>query len=40
VLRLDVRDYDLLADPRGIDTIAKAVRQRIEPEIPQIELDV
>jgi deoxyadenosine/deoxycytidine kinase len=40
VLKLDVREYDLVADPRGIDPIAKAVRRRLEPEIPQMELNV
>jgi deoxyadenosine/deoxycytidine kinase len=40
VLKLDVRDYDLLADPRGIDAIAKQVRQRLEPELPQMELNM
>ena len=40
VLKLDVRDYDLLADPRGIDAIAKQVRRRLEPELPQIELAI
>jgi deoxyadenosine/deoxycytidine kinase len=38
VLRLDVREYDLVADPRGIDAIARQVRQRLEPELPQGEL--
>lgn len=38
VLKLDVRDYDLVADPRGIDVIAKQVRSRLEPELPQGEL--
>lgn len=38
VLKLDVREYDLLADPRGIDVIAKLVRARLEPELPQVEL--
>src|SRR3954471_18737812 len=38
VLRLDVREYDLVTDPRGIDTIAKQVRRRLEPELPQGEL--
>ena len=38
VLRLDVRQYDLIADPTGIDVIANQVRQRLEPEIPQGEL--
>lgn len=38
VLKLDVREYDLFADPRGIDAIAKQVRERLEPELPQVEL--
>lgn len=38
VLRLDVREYDLVADPTGIDTIARQVRRRLEPELPQVEL--
>jgi deoxyadenosine/deoxycytidine kinase len=38
VLRLDISDYDLLRDPGAIDDIARAVRQRLEPEIPQTEL--
>jgi deoxyadenosine/deoxycytidine kinase len=38
VLKLDVRKYDLIADPTGIDAIARQVRQRLEPEIPQVEL--
>jgi deoxyadenosine/deoxycytidine kinase len=38
VLRLDVRQYDLIEDPTGIDVIAKQVRQRLEPELPQAEL--
>ena len=38
VLELDIRDYDLLRDPAAIDEIATAVRQRLEPEIPQTEL--
>ena len=38
VLRLDVREYDLIADPTGIDAIARQVRQRLEPELPQGEL--
>ena len=38
VLTLDVREYDLVADPRGIDVIAARVRTRIEPELPQVEL--
>lgn len=38
VLKLDVREYDLLADPRGIDAVAKQVRARLEPVLPQVEL--
>jgi deoxyadenosine/deoxycytidine kinase len=38
VLKLDVRDYDLIADPAAIDVIAKQVRARLEPELPQGEL--
>jgi deoxyadenosine/deoxycytidine kinase len=38
VLRLDVREYDLVADPTGIDAIAKQVRRRLEPVLPQAEL--
>jgi hypothetical protein len=37
-MKLDVRDYDLLADPRGIDAVAKKVRSRLEPELPQVEM--
>ena len=38
VMRLDVREYDLVADPTGIDDIAGQVRRRLEPELPQVEL--
>jgi deoxyadenosine/deoxycytidine kinase len=38
VLKLDVREYDLIADPKGIDTIARQVRRQLEPELPQGEL--
>jgi hypothetical protein len=38
VLRLDVREYDLVADPTGIDVVARQVRSRLEPELPQGEL--
>jgi len=38
VLSLDVRDYDLVADPAAIEAIAARVRARIEPAIPQTEL--
>ncbi len=40
VLSLDVRDYDLVDDPRAIDHVAQRVRARIEPSIPQTELFV
>jgi deoxyadenosine/deoxycytidine kinase len=38
VMKLDVREYDLIADPTGIDTIARQVRRRLEPALPQGEL--
>ena len=38
VLSLDVRDYDLVADPRTIDPVAARVRARLEPVLPQTEL--
>jgi deoxyadenosine/deoxycytidine kinase len=38
VMHLDVRKYDLIADPTGIDDIAREVRRRLEPELPQGEL--
>ena len=38
VLRLDVREYDLVAAPAAIETIAAQVRTRLEPELPQTEL--
>jgi deoxyadenosine/deoxycytidine kinase len=38
VMHLDVRKYDLIADPTGIDDIALEVRRRLEPELPQGEL--
>jgi deoxyadenosine/deoxycytidine kinase len=38
VLELDIRDYDLLRDPAAVDDIATAVRNRLEPDIPQTEL--
>ena len=40
VLAIDVRDYDLVADPDAIDAVAARVRQRLEPELPQTELFV
>ena len=38
VLSLDVRDYDLVANPLAIDEIAARVRQRLEPDLPQTDL--
>lgn len=38
VLKLDVRRYDLMADPTEIDAIARQVRAFLEPELPQVEL--
>jgi deoxyadenosine/deoxycytidine kinase len=38
VLSLDVRGYDLVADPLAIEEIAARVRQRIEPDLPQTDL--
>ena len=38
MLRLDVRDYDLIADPSAAEQIAALVRRELEGEIPQTEL--
>ena len=38
VLGLDVRDYDLVGDPRAIEAIAARVRSHLEPDLPQTEL--
>jgi deoxyadenosine/deoxycytidine kinase len=38
VLSLDVRDYDLVGDPRAIEPIAARVRAAIEPAVPQTDL--
>jgi deoxyadenosine/deoxycytidine kinase len=38
VLSLDVRDYDLVADPMAIEQIAARVRGRLEPALPQTDL--
>ena len=38
VLRLDVRDYDLVADPLAIEDVAARVRLTLERELPQTEL--
>ena len=38
VLAIDVREYDLFADPDAIEAVAARVRRRLEPELPQTEL--
>jgi deoxyadenosine/deoxycytidine kinase len=38
VLQLDVREYDLVADPRAIDPVAARIRVRLDPSLPQTEL--
>ena len=38
VLGLDVREYDLVADPTAVDAIALRVRRQLEPVLPQTEL--
>jgi hypothetical protein len=38
VLSIDVRDYDLLADPSAAEEIAGRVRLQLEGELPQTEL--
>lgn len=38
VLSIDVREYDLFADPEAIEAVAARVRRRLEPELPQTEL--
>jgi deoxyadenosine/deoxycytidine kinase len=38
VLRLDVRDYDLVADPNAVEEIAARLRVELEGELPQTEL--
>jgi deoxyadenosine/deoxycytidine kinase len=40
VLSIDVREYDLFADPGAIDAVAARVRRRVEPELPQTELEL
>ena len=40
VLSIDVREYDLLADPHAIDAVAARVRRQVEPELPQTELEL
>lgn len=38
VLPLDVRDYDLVADPDAVEDIAARVRVQLDGELPQTEL--
>ncbi len=38
VLRLDVREYDVLADPAAVEGIVARVRRQIEGDLPQTEL--
>jgi deoxyadenosine/deoxycytidine kinase len=38
VLRLDVREYDLIGNPSASDDVAARVRAELEKEIPQTEL--
>jgi hypothetical protein len=39
MLTIDVREYDLFADPSGAtEEISARVRQRLERELPQTEL--
>jgi deoxyadenosine/deoxycytidine kinase len=38
VLRLDVREYDLVNDANAVDDIAGRVRQELDGELPQTEL--
>ena len=38
VLSIDVRDYDLVAEPRAIEDVAARVRQQVERQLPQTEL--
>jgi len=38
VLPLDVREYDLVADPDAVEEIAGRVRGQLEGELPQTEL--
>jgi hypothetical protein len=38
VLPLDVREYDLMADPNAVEEIAGRVRLQLEGELPQTEL--
>jgi deoxyadenosine/deoxycytidine kinase len=38
VLRLDVREYDVVGDPAAAETIVARVRRQLEGELPQTEL--
>ncbi len=38
VLRVDVRDYDIVASPASLDAVVRLIRQRVAPSLPQHEL--
>lgn len=38
VLAIDVREYDLIGEPETIDDVAARVRERLDGELPQIDL--
>jgi len=38
VLALDVREYDLVGDPKAVEEIAAKVQLQLEGELPQTEL--
>jgi deoxyadenosine/deoxycytidine kinase len=38
VLRIDVREYDLVGNPSSVDDLATRVRLELEKELPQTEL--
>jgi deoxyadenosine/deoxycytidine kinase len=38
VLMLDIREYDIVADPAAVNDIATRVQERLERELPQVEL--
>ena len=38
VLRVDVRDYDVVASPASLDAVVRLIRDRVAPRLPQHEL--
>jgi deoxyadenosine/deoxycytidine kinase len=40
VLRIDVREYDVVGDPLAIDSVASRVRDRLGGGVPQAELEL